>query len=111
MERIFLLELEICIYNLPSLHQMYLLPISNKRERVIRAVPDTDFSERSATPEDNRPEHGIDCALELRGPVSGQVRDRVKVSFKIKNRMETRVLAGIEPRLADEHRSPPSVFG
>lgn len=73
-------------------------------------MSDTDFSETTIAPDDNGSEHGINFALKLRSPVPGRFKDRVEMSFEIKYRVEARILAGIEPGLADEHNSPPSIF-
>lgn len=73
-------------------------------------MSDTDFSEISITPNDDGSEHGIDSAFELGGPVSRGLSDRVESTFQVEDRVETGLLAGLQPGLADEHGSPPSVF-
>lgn len=73
-------------------------------------MPDANFSERTITPNDDGSEHGIDLAFKLGDPIPWKLSDRVESSFQVKDRVETGILAGLQPRLADEHGSPPSVL-
>lgn len=72
-------------------------PFSDESEGIIRAVSDTYGMKRFITPEDYRSEHRIHLTLEIRSPVGRQLSDRVKLSFDIKESIETRVLASLEP--------------
>ena len=72
-------------------------------------MSDTNFGERPTAPLSNGSEHGVDLPLKLRSPPAGGLGGGVEVDFEIEGGEERTVFAGVEPGLADEHGSSPSV--
>lgn len=76
---------------------------------MIRAVTDADLGEESVARNDDRLKHGVDLPLKLWGPPASRIGG-VEIGLEVESRVEGGVLAGLEPGLAHEHGTAPSVL-